>query len=86
MSPCKRACRDSMTQLLQNSGGGASIPYMFLPGNHEARTHMGPFQQGPTAPFSAGTFLPRLCNLLQWGCWMYVLKSLNKNYQLRLAA
>ena len=28
-------CRDAMAQLLQNSGGGASIPYMFLPGNHE---------------------------------------------------
>ena len=24
-----------MAQLLQNSGAGASIPYMFLPGNHE---------------------------------------------------
>ena len=30
-----------MTQLLQNSGGGASIPYMFLPGNHEVRAHIG---------------------------------------------
>ena len=28
-------CRDAMAQLLQNRGGGASIPYMFLPGNHE---------------------------------------------------
>ena len=35
-----RACRDSMTQLLQNSGGGTSIPYMFLPGNHEVRAHI----------------------------------------------
>ena len=26
-----------MTQLLQNAGNGASLPYMFLPGNHEAR-------------------------------------------------
>jgi len=32
-------CRDSMTQLLQNVGSGASLPYMFLPGNHEARAH-----------------------------------------------
>jgi hypothetical protein len=24
-------------QLLQGSGDGPSIPYMFLPGNHEAR-------------------------------------------------
>ena len=29
-----------MTQLLQNSGGGTSIPYMFLPGNHEVRAHI----------------------------------------------
>lgn len=28
-----------MTQLLQNSGGGSSIPYMFLPGNHEVRAY-----------------------------------------------
>jgi hypothetical protein len=31
--------RDNMLQLLQNAGNGPSLPYMFLPGNHEVRTH-----------------------------------------------
>jgi hypothetical protein len=31
-----------MTQLLQNVGNGASLPYMFLPGNHEARAPSTP--------------------------------------------
>ena len=26
-----------MTQLLQGSGAGSRIPYLFLPGNHEVR-------------------------------------------------
>ncbi len=29
--------RDNFFQLLQGSGDGPSLPYMFLPGNHEAR-------------------------------------------------
>ncbi len=32
-------CRDNMLQLLQNAGNGPSLPYMFLPGNHEVRAH-----------------------------------------------
>ena len=38
-----RARRDSMTQLLQGSGAGSRIPYLFLPGNHEVRAcRIGP--------------------------------------------
>ena len=31
-----------MTQLLQGSGNGASLPYMFLPGNHEVHDRRAP--------------------------------------------
>lgn len=37
-----------MAQLLQNSGGGASIPYVFLPGNHEVSgLGLRPWTLGP---------------------------------------
>ncbi len=31
-------CRDTMGRLLQRSGNATSLPYIFLPGNHEVHT------------------------------------------------
>ena len=42
-----------MAQLLQNKGGGASIPYMFLPGNHEvSELGLRPWTLGPSLTLS----------------------------------
>ena len=44
-----------MTQLLQGSGAGTSIPYLFLPGNHEVRAHTATLDPGETYMLASST-------------------------------
>ena len=73
---CLRFCRDSMTQLLQGSGAGASTPYMFLPGNHEVCAQVPPCHN-PSAAMreQRPVLLPRFIAVatMRKTCWGGVL-------------